>query len=207
MSSNPLTVYTVGHSNHELPHFLSLLNRHKIDAIVDVRSSPYSQYCPWFNREPLQLELAKVGVHYLFFGPEFGARRDEPECYVEGRVSFDEVRRTQVFQDGIRRLEEGAARYRVALMCSEKDPIDCHRTILVARDLLERDFCVLHILADGEMEEAVETVRRIMRAEKVPEADLFQPVEELVKEAYTRRSARISWEQAPQEVEGDVERS
>ena len=132
---NVHTVFTVGHSTHALDDFLALLLRHGITAIADVRSSPYSRMNPQFNRETLHAALKGAGIAYVFLGAELGARSRDPDCYEDGKVQYDRLARTAAFQRGLARVQQGAAQYRLALMCAEKEPLDCHRTILVARHL------------------------------------------------------------------------
>jgi hypothetical protein len=133
----PTVLFTIGHSNHELPVFIALLRRHGVTEVADVRSSPYSAYNRQYNRESLAEYLrSSAGIEYLYLGRELGARREEPECFDErGQVQFDSVARTPLFQAGLDRLREEAQRHRLALMCAEKDPLTCHRTLLVCRQL------------------------------------------------------------------------
>src|SRR6266704_1874150 len=126
------TIFTIGHSNLELGRFVSLLKQHVIQGVADVRSSPYSQYNPQFNREPLQRALGEQRISYVFLGEELGARRSEPECYVNGRADYSLIARTPAFIRGLERMLQGAWKMRVAMMYAEKDPIDCHRCILVS---------------------------------------------------------------------------
>src|SRR6266705_3804026 len=100
-------VFTIGHSNLEFPRFAALLNQHGIQAVADVRSSPYSQHNPQFNREPLQRALREQGLSYVFLGEELGARRSEPECYVNGKVDYSLIARTPSFMRGLDRLVQG----------------------------------------------------------------------------------------------------
>lgn len=191
-------VYTIGHSNHPLEVFLGLLAMHSITAVVDVRTSPYSRFCPWFSQDFLKPELEKAGIRYLFFGPEFGARRSEQDCYVDGRVDFDLVRRATLFQQGIHRLYEGAQEFKIAMMCAEKDPIDCHRTILVARALSGEGFEVQHILADGSLESMESVTSRVMKAAKIEADNLFCSVSELQADAYRLIGKKVAWQDAEQ---------
>ncbi len=203
---DPPVVYTVGHSNHEWEDFLRLLTAHGITVVADVRSAPYSRHWPWFSQEPLLSALERAGIRYLFLGREFGARRAEQECYRGNRVDFDLVREAPLFQEGIERLRRGAAELRVALLCAEKDPIDCHRTVLVARSLALAGFEVRHILEDGELESMEEVTTRIMAATKVPEETLFQPREELEAEAYRRRGEKVAWADAEEKTADSEDR-
>ena len=151
--SEPLTrVYSIGHSNHTFEHFASLLRQHEVDCIVDVRSSPWSRYAPQFNREVLGPALAAHGVEYVFLGAELGGRPDGDEFYDdEGHVLYGAVAETSRFKAGIEALEAHAQARLVAIMCSEEDPSDCHRRLLVARVLQGRDAPVGHIRSDGRV--------------------------------------------------------
>ena len=139
-------LYTIGHSTHSIEEFIKLLAMHSITAVCDVRSTPYSQFTPQFNRELLQQELKKHNISYVFLGEELGARSDNPNCYVNGKVQYGCLAQEPRFYQGINRLVEGLTNYRITLMCAEKDPIACHRTILVCRKLRSRDIEIKHIL-------------------------------------------------------------
>ena len=125
-------LFTVGHSTHNIETFLSLLTINGVTAIADVRSSPYSRFSPQFTREALKQSLRLANVAYTFLGKELGARSDNPACYRGGKVQYDLLAQQPAFADGIARVNEGMARYTIALMCAEKDPIECHRALLVA---------------------------------------------------------------------------
>lgn len=187
------TLYTIGHSNHTLEHFLRLLRQHGISAIADVRSSPYSRYSPQFNREALHAALKQAGVAYAFLGKELGARCEDRSCYKDGQVRFELVAQTEPFKAGLERLRTGAQSYRIAIMCSEKDPIGCHRMILVCRNLRRPDMAIAHILEHGELESTADAERRLMRELDVPENDLFASREELVERAYDMQGERIAY--------------
>lgn len=188
------TLYTIGHSNGTCEHFADLLAQHEIDVIADVRSSPYSAYNPQFNREPLQGFLKARGVEYVFLGDELGARRNEPECYDDsGRVHYERIARTPAFSRGIGRLAELAAEHRVALMCAEKDPLTCHRTILVCRFARDVFPDVRHILHDGSLEIQADAESRLLKLARLPERDLFHSREELVEQAYQKQEGRVAY--------------
>jgi len=131
------TVFTIGHSSHEFVRFVGLLKRHFVDAVVDVRSVPYSRRYSQFNRNKLEMALKSQGIDYLFMGAELGARSQDPSCYKEGRVQYRKLAGTSRFHSGIQRVLGESCRMHVALMCAEKDPLNCHRTILVARELVD----------------------------------------------------------------------
>src|SRR5271168_1164248 len=134
----PVIVFTIGHSNHSPEHFLALLQRHSITALCDVRSHPYSLRNPQFNREELKESLRPHSIKYIFLGKELGARSEDPSCYDRGKISYDRLAQTALFQQGLDRIQEGTKTHRVAIMCAEKEPLDCHRTVLVARYLVVR---------------------------------------------------------------------
>lgn len=190
----PPGVLTVGHSNHPWDVFVDLLQSHAVTALVDVRSVPYSRFNPQFNRNRLERELPPYGVHYVFLGRELGARSDDPACYDEtGRVQYDRLARKPAFRRGLDRIVQEMARNRVALMCAEKDPLSCHRTILVAPALERRGVEIQHILADGTLEPHAHALHRLIDSLKLPATDLFRSRDALVTEALTRRAARSGY--------------
>jgi uncharacterized protein (DUF488 family) len=187
-------IYTIGHSNHEPEYFVELLERHSISALVDVRSRPYSRMNPQFNRENLKRLLEPREIVYVFLGRELGARSEDPACYSEGKVQYDRLARTEFFRQGLERVSEGMETHRLALMCAEKEPLECHRTILVARQLALRGIAVQHILEDGSLETHQDTLGRLREKLKLPECDLFRTPEDIIEEAYRLQGERIAYE-------------
>jgi uncharacterized protein (DUF488 family) len=184
---------TIGHSTHPVDEFIALLKMHGITAVADVRSDPYSRHNPQFNRENLQPELKRNGIAYVFLGKELGPRSDDPRCYENGKVSYKRLARTALFQDGLDRVRQGMASYRIALMCSEKDPVTCHRTILVCRHLRSDGIRIRHILEDGAIEENDALIKRLMEMLRLPENDMFTTFEEMVERAYDMQGERIAF--------------
>lgn len=193
MIDKPLTVYTVGHSTHTTERFLDLLKRNGVTAVADVRSSPFSRHNPQFNKEALTAELKKHGIAYVFVGKELGARSDDPACYDAGRVRYGRLARTSSFKAGIERVLSGAQKYRVALMCAEKEPLDCHRTLLVARALEQQGVSIAHILSDGSVEAQQQTMSRLLDLVGLPHTDMFRSHEELVETACELREQKIAY--------------
>ncbi len=185
-------LFTIGHSTQTWEQFLEMLTRHRITAIGDVRSSPYSARFPQYNRELLDRALKLAGIRYVFLGDELGARRTERDCYVDGVARYDRIARTAAFRAGLERVQAGVARFRLALMCAEKDPLECHRTILVCRQF-RADMNIRHILSDGRLETHTDAETRLLAEEKVPGDDLFTPREELIAQAYDRRGGKIAY--------------
>jgi uncharacterized protein (DUF488 family) len=187
-------IYTIGHSNHPIERFLGLLQPHGITAVADVRSTPYSRFNPQFRREKLQAALASVDIQYVFLGQELGARSQDPACYDgEGRVSYAKLARTELFRKGIARLRTGMADHRISLMCAEREPVECHRTILVARELVREGLAVTHILGDGSLESHEHVLQRLASALHLARGDLFSDSAELVEQAYDLQAARIAY--------------
>lgn len=189
----PITVYTVGHSTHTIEKFLELLERNGITALADVRSSPFSRHNPQFNKDDLSAELKKRGIAYVFVGKELGARSDDPSCYESGKVRYDRLAATGLFKEGIDRVLRGAQKYPVALMCAEKEPLDCHRTLLVSRALEQRGVSIVHILSDGSLEPQQKTMSRLLDLVGLPQEDMFRSHEELVETACEMREQKIAY--------------
>ena len=190
-------VLTVGHSTHPLEAFVALLRRHAVTALADVRSTPYSRFNPHFNRKSLDRDMNARGIAYLFLGRALGGRPEDRSCYENGQVRYDRVARTALFREGIDRVVRGAADNRIALMCAEKEPLDCHRTILVGRSLVERGIAVAHILADGRLEPHDDTMDRLLDSMKLPRRDLLQSRPELIEQALALRERRIAHAAGP----------
>lgn len=187
-------IFTVGHSNHSLERFIELLKQHGIEAVCDVRSSPYSRMYPQFNRENLKASLRQVDITYVFLGRELGARSLDSACYVDGKVQYERLAKTELFRGGLERVREGAAKYRVVLMCAEKDPLDCHRTVLVSRHLEALGLPVRHILGDGTLERHADVLVRLREKFHLPENDLFRSPEEVIEDAYRMQGERIAYQ-------------
>jgi uncharacterized protein (DUF488 family) len=191
--SSPITVYTVGHSTHTTKKFLDLLERNGVTAIADVRSSPFSRHNPQFNKATLSGELKKHGIAYVFVGKELGARSEDPACYTAGRVRYDRLAQTSIFKAGIDRVLSGAQKYRIALMCAEKEPLDCHRTLLVSRALERLGVSIVHILSDGSTEAQPQTMARLIDLAGLPQVDMFRSHDELVETACELREQKIAY--------------
>lgn len=186
-------VMTVGHSNHPIEAFLNLLARNRVTALADVRSTPYSRHQPQFNKDALARSLREHGIRYVFLGRELGARSDDPNCYVNGRVQYRRLAQTESFRSGIDRVVSGADEHRIALMCAERDPLECHRTLLVARELADRGIPVEHILADGSVESYGDGMTRLLSVVGLPTEDLFRSRDELIVEAIERQEQRVAY--------------
>ncbi len=188
-------MFTIGHSNHSLDTFLSLLGTHGVDFVADVRSAPYSRWVPHFNKTSLDAALKKAGVAYEYVGEELGGRPADPSCYDEnGQVIYNMVAATGSFQDALSVVMHSAYERRTALMCAEKEPLECHRTLLVAKALTEQGIAVEHILADGGMESYDEALDRLLDTFKLPRnGDMFRTRGDVVAEAFTLQAKKVAY--------------
>ena len=162
-------------------------------TLADVRSRPHSRF-KQFRKKELERALAEADIAYVFLGRELGGKRDEPECYVDGAKDYARIARLPIFQEGLKRLNGLAREHTVVLMCAEREPLDCHRTILICRELRGGPFRIRHILGDGAIEEHEETERRLLSITGV-EDDLFAQrlsPEERIARAYTLRARQLA---------------
>ena len=182
---------TIGHSNLPADRFITLLRDSKVSAIIDVRSVPFSRWCPWFSSKPLATGLAAGGVAYLQLGDELGGRPRDPQLYCEGIADYEAMARRPEFGAGLDRVIDETRRHRVCLLCSEREPLDCHRCLLVGRALAERGVTPGHIRADGTIEPHAMTEQRLL---KLPggEADLFGDPAARLADAYRQRARRVA---------------
>jgi uncharacterized protein (DUF488 family) len=166
-----LTIFTIGHSNQTMEGFLRLLSSNRIQVLVDVRTSPYSRYSPHFSKDNLKLELKDQGIGYRFAGDYLGGRPDDPDLYKNGvipdghadylnLVDYPAVATTTRYREGIDKLLILAEDNRVAIMCSEGDPQQCHRHHLIAQTLIDADVEVVHIHRDGKLSVAQLLIRQ-----------------------------------------------
>lgn len=193
MTTNRPAVFTVGHSTHSIETFVSLLKQHGITALADVRSAPASRFSPQFNKDTLAANLKTQGIRYIFLGRELGARPEDPACYENGRVQYGRLAHTELFRQGITRVMRDAAENRLALMCAEKEPLECHRTLLIGRTLHEHGVEVVHILGDGRTESHMAAMERLLDVTGLPREDLFRSRADLIAEAVARQEKRVAY--------------
>ena len=198
MTLTQYPIFTIGHSNHSSEGFTELLARYDIQEVVDVRSSPYSRYASQFNKEALALLLGDLpggSIGYVYSGQELGGRPGDPTCYhPDGRVNYERLAETDHFDVALRRLVHNADERRIALMCSEKEPLTCHRTLLIAQSLIERGIDVQHILADGSVESHPDTMDRLIDIFKLPHhGDMFRSRDDVISDAIGRQAKKVAF--------------
>jgi uncharacterized protein (DUF488 family) len=189
-------VLTVGHSTLPYERFLSLLRGAGVTAVADVRSAPYSRQFPHFSRDELCERLRSDGISYVFLGKELGGRPSEEKFYSEGVADYEKMAQAPEFNKGQDRVIEGAKKHRIALMCSERDPLDCHRCLLVGRALARRGVRVGHILSDGSVVRHEQIEDRLLELAGRTD-DLFATRSELLAAAYRERARKVAFVEPP----------
>ena len=189
------TLFTIGHSGLSLDEFIALLEQYKITALCDVRSMPYSSRNPQFNREALQQDLKSRNIEYIFLGEELGARSKDPSSYVSGKALYSKIAELPLFRQGLERIKLGMEKnYVLALMCAEKDPLSCHRSILICRNLRNVNIDIRHIIDSKSIETQSDLEQRLVKQLKIY-PDLFKDKEPsaLVERAYDIQGDRIAY--------------
>ncbi|MBK1865792.1 DUF488 family protein [Aestuariivirga sp. YIM B02566] len=192
-ADSAIEVLTIGHSTLSYEEFLGLLRQASVTAIADVRSAPFSRHFPHFNRDWLRSELRLDQIAYVFLGEELGGRPKGGKFFDNGIANYERMAETEVFADGLKRIVDGAKKYRIALMCSEHDPLDCHRCLLVGRALHERGVVVRHILNDGQIISHRQIEARLMKVSGKSDVDLFESPAKRLAAAYRDRATRVAF--------------
>ena len=190
-----VTLYSIGYATKPFTKFLAQLQGYEVDVVADVRSVPYSAAFHDYHREPLQRALKQQGISYVYLGGELGPRSTNPAHYDEtGQVQYDRLQRSENFLDGIERIRTGLAKgLNIALLCAEKDPALCHRSLLIGHYLARVDTLpVQHIRFDGELESQTELEQRLVSLHKL-EQDLFAAADDLAELAYKRQVQASSY--------------
>jgi uncharacterized protein (DUF488 family) len=202
------TLFTIGHSNHSWEQFVDLLKMHEITTICDVRSVPRSRMNPQFDREVLKGGLREAGLMYVFLGTELGGRSEDPACCDKGKVLYERVAGTPLFRKGLQRVEDGIEkRHRMALMCAEREPLECHRSILIGRQLDALGITVQHIHADGRLEDQKSALHRLLRQLNLLDTDMFRSRDDVIADAYRLQGNRIAYDWSSSEhLEGTATR-
>jgi uncharacterized protein (DUF488 family) len=185
-------LFTIGHSNTPIARFEQLLQENAVTAVVDVRTTPSSGRYPWFSQAPLRNRLAKTGIDYVFEGAALGGRPRDRKLIRDGVADYEAMAATPQFRAGIDRVVEKMNEARVCLMCAEREPLDCHRCLLVGRALAEGGLRVGHILADGNVEPHRATEERLLSMTAEP--DLFTTdMAAWLAAAYRKRARAVAF--------------
>lgn len=148
-------LYTVGHSNRSMEDLIAVLRSAGITTLVDVRQHPQSQRHPHFGSDNLRDVLAAAGIEYHWAGRQLGGQRTpQPESVhralrEEGMRAYADHMDTDGFKRGATQLLGLADRAPTAILCAERDPMQCHRS-LIADYLTLQGVEVIHLLAPGQ---------------------------------------------------------
>lgn len=190
-------LFSIGHSNIPAERLVALLQGAGVNAVADVRSTPQSRFCPWFSQKPLAAALSAAGIVYTAMGGTLGGRPRNDGLYRDGVADYEAMATEPHYVTGLDQLLETAARSRLCLMCAEREPLDCHRCLLVGRSLAERGVAVGHILHDGSVEAHAETERRLLALDvkAIPQAcDLFATGQhDRLAAAYRHRARAVAF--------------
>jgi uncharacterized protein (DUF488 family) len=182
-------LFTIGHSNHPIDRFIALLQDAGVTAVVDVRSQPFSRRYPWFSAQRLRERLDAEAMAYVSMGDALGGRPRDPALFRGGIADYEAMARTPEFCAGIDRVMAGTKR--TCLMCAEREPLDCHRCLLVAPALAARGLRIGHNLADGSVEPHTAIEERLLAGH---DGDLFENDRtSRLAEAYRRRANRVAF--------------
>src|ERR1700687_1729398 len=186
-------VFSIGHSNIPEERFLALLRDADVNLVADVRTVPYSRFFPWFSQKKLAASLSAAGIGYAVMGDTLGGRPRDDSLYRHGVADYEAMAARPEYRAGLGRLLGAAARSRVCVMCAEREPLDCHRCLLVARSLAERGLAVGHIHHDGTTEPHRATEQRLL-ALFGEDHDLFATGQnERLAAAYRRRAHAVGY--------------
>jgi uncharacterized protein (DUF488 family) len=182
---------TIGHSNLPAEEFMALLQGAGVTAVADVRSVPFSRRFPWFSGPKLAPRLQTADIAYLPFGEALGGRPVDPALYCEGVADYEKMVATPQFRAGLDRLAGAMGHARCCLMCAEREPLECHRCLLVARALAERGVALGHILIDGTIEPHAVTEERLLGHAGAAD-DLFGGRAARLADAYRARARKVA---------------
>ena len=188
-------IFTIGHSDHSIENFVALLGDNDVNMVVDVRSAPRSRWVPHFNPDNLEPALERVGIDYAFMGQELGGRPNDRSAYeADGRVSYERAALADDFTDGVAVLVRQADERIIALLCMERDPLECHRALLVARALAEQGVDMQHILLDGSVENHDTLMDRLLESLGLPpQPDLLRTREDVIADAVRQQAGRVAY--------------
>ncbi|MCI1141442.1 DUF488 domain-containing protein [Sphingomonas sp. WKB10] len=200
MADAAVEVLTIGHSTLPYERFLSLLRQASVTAIADVRTAPFSRHFPHFNRDVLRDQLRQDDVAYVFLGEELGGRPKGKRFFCDGVADYEQMAKAEPFTRGLDRVVDGAKKYRIAMMCSEHDPMDCHRCLLVGRALHERGVSVRHILSGGQIVNHRQIEDKLMDMSGKSDIDLFEPPAKRLAAAYRDRAMKVAFSERQDNV-------
>lgn len=187
---------TIGHGRTDLQTFIKTLYRYKVNCIVDVRSSPYSKVSPQFNKESFREQLDKWNITYKWLGSSLGGRPSDSSVYDEdGVVDYNKLIQSPAFSDGLKELEELSVPYNVAIMCSEHDPMKCHRFLAISKELYRREYRILHVSDMHHYSKQADLEDKLVKLHfgEYFQMDLFFNPENVLEESYVKQNKNCAY--------------
>ena len=204
-------IYTIGYSAFSIDEFIETIKNFGISCVIDVRSSPFSNYYADYNKDTLERTLKEHNILYRNYANEFGARQTDLMFYTGDIVDFDKFIKSDQFLEGVSKVNKGIERgYSFVLMCAEKDPIKCHRSIMLGKGFSENGFDVKHIVSKTEIESQRELEERLL---EMYHHDRFQlnffceeqSYSELLADSYKKQNLAIGYNKNTNIEQGDEE--
>ena len=191
--ANP--IHTVGHSNLSAESLVEMLKRRGITQVIDVRSTPYSRYVPHFNRDNIRATLERNSTSYTHMGDALGGRPQDDRLYDrDGRANYELMAQEKTFQDAIGQVEQMAEDGHTLLMCTEADPLRCHRTLLVSQELTSRGANIIHLMRDDQQENHEETMEKLLAVWKLPRnGNAEMTRRQIIEEAVRNQAAEVAY--------------
>ena len=186
-------IYTIGHSTLPIESFVKYLKSYGVATLYDVRTTPFSKFQPQYNKDTLSRTLGAAEIQYVFAGETLGGRSNRESDYVDNQVVYSRMKENPKFSESLDQITRQLQESNIALMCSEKDPLDCHRTLLIAEALVERGYSITHILSDGSSETHQQSISRLLKISKLDEEDLFQNELDRIREAFEKQEKAIAY--------------
>ncbi|ODS24748.1 hypothetical protein AB835_02190 [Candidatus Endobugula sertula] len=216
MTTSPQPLYTIGYATKPIHTFIAQLKTHQINAVADIRSIPYSKVFHDYHRESIETYLQQNHVLYVYLGEELGPRSKDPDHYDDtGQVQYHQLMQSPLFKQGIERLNNGLQKgLRIALMCAEKDPATCHRSLLVGYFLARHSLStsplsettttchILHITHEGHIESQQNLEQRLCSEHGI-ETDLFMSANERQQQAYQYQLKKTAYRKASPKSQND----
>ena len=202
-------IYTIGYTAFSIDEFIEVINSYGVNCVIDVRSSPFSAYYSDYNKDSLENVLKQHNILYRNYQKEFGARQTNPVFYSGDIVDFEKFIKSEQFMDGVSKVTKGIERgYTFALMCAEKDPINCHRSIMLGRGFSDCGFMVRHIISKTEYETQQEIEERLL---EMYHQDRFQlslfcegsSEAGLISDSYKKRNLEIGYNRNNNDEQGE----
>ncbi|WP_417803278.1 DUF488 family protein [Thalassospira lucentensis] len=199
-------MFTVGHSTTTYDELSRKLQHVSANVIVDVRSLPYSKHTPQFNQDNLKAQLKSDGIQYVFLGKELGGRPEDRSYFIDGVANYELMAKNSKFLAGIERVLHGLSQnYTIALMCAEHNPLDCHRCLLVGRELVNRGVRLSHILGNGCVSTHADIEKELLKISGLDKEDFFTSYDDRLQLAYKDRGQKVAFSENVRalNIEGD----